>query len=195
MKKFYLISILFLAAATVEASDLFELRAGLGFNTSKLSPNPNGVKSNYAGGFLIGADLMYGKRLYINPGIYYFGMSSRLDSGNSSDDKIQFSKMKVPVLIGYKLIPLESMLNVRLFAGPSVSYVADIDSKDFPNLGKNDFNRGVWSANAGIGLDLLFLFLDAGYEIGMSNVFKDTNAHGSSKNNAFYAMAGLRLKL
>lgn len=194
MKKISLIALLLLFVSAVQASDLLELRAGLGFNTSKLSPNPNGIKSNYAGGFLIGADIMYGKRLYLNTGIYYFGMSSKLSTG-TSDDKIQFTKIKVPVLIGYKLIPLESMVNVRLFAGPSVSYVADIKSKDFNNIDKEDFNRGVWSANAGIGFDFLFLFVDAGYEVGMSNVFKNPDTFGTSKNNAFYVTGGVRLKL
>jgi hypothetical protein len=196
MKK--IIFIAFLVQCTMGyAQKLMEIRPALGMTFGDLNPNPTGVKSNAQVGFNLGGDIILGKQFYLCPGIFYSSMASELEPlGGGSTFDVKFHRIKIPAYLGIRLISpeIESMANVRIFAGPSGSWVTDITS-DQSSINKDDFNKFIWSGNGGIGVDLLFLFADAGYEFGLTEVFKDTNALGKSKNNGFWINAGLRIKI
>lgn len=46
--------------------------------------------------------------------------------------------------------------------------------------------------NVGAGFDFWIIFIDLGYQFGLSEVFK--NLDNASKDNFFYGNAGLRLR-
>lgn len=195
MKKNLLISFLLLSTFTY-AQRLVEIRPALGITFGDLTPNPTGINSNAQMGLNIGGDVIFGKQFYFSPGIFYSSMVSKLEPTSGGPDfDVKFHRIKIPAYFGIRLISpkLESMANVRLFAGPSATYLADI-STDL-SINKGDFNKFIWSGNGGIGVDLLFLFADAGYEFGLTEVFKDINSRGKSKSNGFWINAGLRIKI
>ena len=51
--------------------------------------------------------------------------------------------------------------------------------------------------NGGIGIDFLSIFfVDLGYQIGLSDVFKETEGlNAGVRNNVFYANGGLKFRL
>jgi hypothetical protein len=196
MKKNLFLALLLLSTVSY-AQKLMEIRPAIGVTFGDLNPNPTNIKSNAQVGLNIGGDVIFGKQFYFSPGIFYSSMASELEPlGGGSNFEVKFHRIKIPAYLGIRLISpkLESMANVRLFAGPSASWVADISSDNI-NVSKDDFNKFIWSGNGGIGVDLLFLFADAGYEFGLTDVFKDTNTLGKSKNNGFWINAGLRIKI
>jgi hypothetical protein len=195
MKNNLLFAFLFVSTLSY-AQRLMEIRPALGMTFGDLNPNPTNIKSNAQVGFNFGGDIILGKQFYLCPGIFYSSMASELEPlGGGSNFEVKFHRIKIPAYFGIRLISpkLESMANVRIFAGPSGSWVTDITSDI--SINKDDFNKFIWSGNGGIGVDLLFLFADAGYEFGLTEVFKDTNALGKSKNNGFWINAGLRIKI
>ena len=88
--------------------------------------------------------------------------------------------------------PRLTIRNLRFFAGVSANIITDINFAG-SSFKKEVFNSAIWAADIGAGLDVLFLFLDVGYEFGLSNVFTDDSVN--SKNNVFYVNLGFRIRL
>ena len=72
-----------------------------------------------------------------------------------------------PLLFGYKLIN-GSSFDLRLMAGPVFSFVTDADypTELDPYLNEDFFNEHVWGLQYGVGVDVLFMTLDARFEHG-----------------------------
>ena len=103
--------------------------------------------------------------------------------------------LKVPVLVGVRLLNPEDdhTVNAYLMAGPTAMFKLSADLNNDKLTVTT--NPAQWYLGAGAGLEISFLFVEAGYNVAMNNVFKGNDFKTNPKVNQFYATAGVRLKL
>lgn len=171
------------------------IRPQVGINVSSLKNISADNISNLVG-FQFGADVQLGGRFYVQPGILYEFINNTAEPvGGGEEIEIDQNRLRIPVLVGFKILPddADRWFNVRVFTGPNAAFVTSKPDGD-ENLEwvPDDWKNFVWGWNAGAGVDLAFIFLDLGYEFGLSEVIKDLDE--SPRNNLFYANAGVRIR-
>ena len=181
----------------------FEIKPTAGINLSNVSTTPSGTKTSAKMGYQFGGSLMFGNRLYLSPGIYYFQQVTQFVISNpdgsttaiTSDAKT--AGVKIPLLVGFKLIDPETdpMVNFRIFAGPSVNF--NTKSKFSSGFGSDEikWKKNTWGAQVGAGLDVSFFFVEAGYEFGLSSSYEGDSASQNFKDikhNTFVLNVGAR---
>ena len=194
---------LLLITISVGLSAQFAIRPYVGVNNSKLTKDlftDDDLKSTF--GYQVGVDFQIGNKLYFQPGVQLeFLKNSKISGPVSSLEDFDLNRtyLRVPVMVGYNFVGMDSPFGFRIFTGPNAAFklngkvgndgvVGDVDIVD-------NMESIVFGWNAGVGIDVIkFVFIDAGYQIGLSDVFEDTEGLNSGiRNNLFYVNAGLRL--
>jgi len=222
MKKvFLLFAALFMGSMLMAQLPNFGLRVGLTSTTLSTNLSENFASENRLG-YQAGAFVRLNfNKFYIQPELIYNHRSTKLEYeinpvidgdnqrlGVRSDLKI--GTFDVPIIAGFKIIKTK-LLNVRIFAGPEISFSTnkDIsyeyttnDGEDFngdvpedSKLSLDDFNSTTWYLQAGAGVDVLFLTFDVRYEKGLNDIFdgkvSDLN-NVNLKNNVWVFTLGFK---
>ena len=194
MKKCVMLLAAFLV--TVSLSAQVTVRPQIGFNASTITNDLPQEVLDGKSGIQFGVDLQFGGRFYFQPGLLYEGRKADVKpvDENIADVNYTVNRIRIPALIGYNITgEPEQFINIRLFTGPNISFAVNKDVDDNQlSFDKDDIRNFIWGWNAGAGLDLAFIFVDVGYEFGLSEIFKDLES--SPKNNLFYLNAGLSLR-
>lgn len=167
------------------------IRPQAGINSTHLSADPDGNRFDSRTGYQFGGDLQIGNKVYFQPGLMFETLQGEFEEIG----EIRIHRLRVPVMLGVRFIPLEDerSVNFRLYTGPNVSLVVN---KEFENeilvLREDDVKDAVWGWNVGAGIDVAFVFVDVGYSFGLSEVFE--NADYNARNNLFYANGGLNIR-
>jgi len=195
MKKFILNAFIILGMSIVSFSQT-TVKVTFGINSSRLSTDL-GTWSNEARiGYQAGGSWLFGNKFYVEPGIYWATLSS--DMVHKDEIDLNFNNkvgmFRIPVFAGYHILgdASESFFNLRVFGGPSIAFVTTVEES--VGLTKSDFNKVLWGANAGLGVNVWWLFLDMGYEWGLNDVFSHDEL-GTAKAKAFWANIGIRLQM
>jgi len=202
-KKKLLSTILFALLIGFTANAQLEIKPTVGINLSKVNSNPAGTTTKAKIGYQFGGSLMFGNRLYLSPGIYYYQQVTQYvinnPNGNTTaittDEK--FAGVKIPVLLGFKFIDpaTDPLFNVRVFAGPSALFnTTHTFSEGFGN-DEIKWKKNTWGAQIGAGIDVAFLFVEAGYEFGLSTPYEGDSVSDNFKDvkhNTFVLNAGIR---
>jgi hypothetical protein len=172
-----------------------EIKPAVGVNFSKLSNEPDDFTHSARVGYQLGGSLQIGKKLYLEPGVYWVKMGSEMAHSDEEnlDYQLDMNAMRIPVFVGYQIIggDEENIFGLRVFGGPTAQWVTKIEAND-TKLDKDDFNSLIWGVDVGAGVDVWLLFLDLGYEWGLSEVYKEDP--NNSKNLAFWANLGIRIR-
>lgn len=146
-------------------------------------------------GYQFGGGVLIGDKFYVEPGIQFVrNTRSIMVSEGSTVGEIDFSQnlVKIPVYAGYHLLGHESdMFALRVFAGPAVSIPGKI-KKGEDHISKDDINSAIWAVDGGIGLDILFLFIEANYEYSFNDYFAESFTD-NGKHGAFIINAGIHI--
>jgi hypothetical protein len=213
MRKFVLIAI----AALFCSISYGQLGLGIkgAFTMSNLSPNLSDYEDAAQAGFQLGAFVRVGKKLHLQPEIYFTAKSGDLtfdqdvidpdDPGNtiktSVTQDVTLNTLDIPVLIGYKLMDAKKF-NVRLQAGPVGSIVLnkkfditlDGASSETPDELPDSFNDFNWGLQLGAGVDFLFLTADVRYELGLNDLNDPADDNFAKfKNNVFFISIGWKI--
>lgn len=201
------ISGLFLTPRVAEAQFKFGIKAG--YNASKLSTNLDSIKTSINSGFHVGLFARIGKKLYLQPEVYYtlsgsvFENDSKLNTGNWKQ-KVNMHTLDIPVLVGFKIVGTDK-LNWRINAGPVASFVLGTKLKDLNaneqivKLKEPDLSEVNWSVQVGTGFDIWMVTLDLRYQIGLNKVIKEfvdantTIYPVNSSKNIFVVSAGFKI--
>ena len=189
MKKITLL-FAFFALGAVSLNAQVELKGLIGTNFSSLTNPPEGYSFGAKAGYQFGVGVLIGDKFYVEPGLQFVRRTKTITSESTEFDFGQNS-VKIPVYAGYHLLGHESgPLALRLFAGPVVSIPGKI-TKGEDQIGTEDIKNSVWMADVGVGLDILFLFVELNYEHSFTKFFDD--ASFDSGQNGFLINAGIHI--
>ncbi|MDN3203086.1 porin family protein [Algoriphagus sediminis] len=172
MKKLLVIALLMLSGGILQAQNFaFGPRAGLSQTKISLEKG-NFTPGDAEVGYHVGVFArLGGAGLYVQPEILYtqtsgtFIFNGPTPGGNSSFNA-EFNRLDIPVMVGFKLFKI-----LRLQAGPIASIDINSKLKDAVNVVQEiDFKSSTLGYQAGIGVDVGNLYLDAKYEGGLSSV-------------------------
>lgn len=173
-----------------------EIKPTIGFNLSRLSNEPESFSQSARIGYQLGGSLQFGKKLYVEPGIFWLKTGSELEHADSPDQNynMNISAIRIPVFVGYQILggDKENIFGLRVFGGPTGSWVTSVKADD-SGLEKDDFSDFLWGVDVGAGIDVWLLFLDIGHEWGLNKVFKDDPSN--AKIHAWWWNLGVRIRI
>ena len=196
MKK--LITMLFLSFIALEGySQGFSFGPKVGVSSTTLKFNDDEIEggSNQTGYHIGAFARLGGAGFFVQPEVLFTQTSgdftyNGFDPGGDPDFEASFNRLDIPVMVGFKLFKI-----MRLQAGP----IASISLKtDIQNAGQAiqdvDTNSATFGYQAGVGLDIGNLILDAKYEGGLSGVVNSIGGFSTDQRiNQWVLSLGFRL--
>lgn len=150
------------------------LKAFAGTNFSSLSDDPSNTEWTGKAGYQFGAGVAIGDKLYVQPSIVIMRQSRELTITEGQEDlTIDFNQnfVKIPVVVGYHVLGHErGLAALRIFGGPSAliaGTIADGESQ----IDRDAIKDAQFMLEAGLGVDILFLFAELSYENSFSEYF------------------------
>ena len=169
--------------------DAFILYGGVNFNDLKVSSS---VYESVSGtGWHLGV-------MYKREGFFYWGAGARLNETkydlylhNSTDtirDAFAITDLDIPVTAGLNLLPFaKRAVNVHVFVSAVPTFEINVGENSL-GITKDATNTFRFSGQAGLGVDILFLVLEGGFNFGFNDLLKDAE----SKPNQFFLNLGFR---
>lgn len=194
MKKFIL-SILFVCGTCVAFAQIvpsFKLGIKGGVNLAKFNTS-NTFSSDNQAGYYGGVWARIGAAgIHLQPELYLSGKNTTLVNDAGQENKVKFTSLDVPVLVGTKIGA--AGIGARINTGPVISFILNEDQK-FSQAASNVFNGNfkdqAFAWQFGAGLDVRSLSVDLRYELGLSKL--NTSGYPETKLNIF--TLGLAYKL
>lgn len=148
------------------------------------------IDSDTGVGFEAGGKLRAGSRFFVEAGFYWTtaGADATGLDGSATTDGLRIQDVSIPVAIGYKIIKSRPAA-FRIFAGVVPSFVTSVSDNDF-DIVKEDLKSTLWAGRAGLGVDLIIVSIDAGYDFGLSDIFEVSV--DSVKRNQWFILVGAR---
>ncbi len=190
MKKL-LLSVVYLAITiSLSAQANFCLGVKGGVNFSKISFDKEDYSSEYITKTHLGAFLRLGcNRVFIQPEVYYSGKGGEITDAQQTLTSFDYNSVDVPLLLGIKLINGNNF-NMHIVGGPVFSGILTKDVSGGSMSHKSFYDDYFYGYQYGLGIDFLFLTLDARMENGVSELYSDPTIDG--KNQTFMLSLGLK---
>ena len=181
-----------------------ELRIGAGYAGSNVRDAGDEQWVGRAG-YQVGVDMLLGNRFFVKPGLHLLvrnlnytiqgaGADGQPDA-STSDYRYSSKALRIPVLVGIRLMDPEDLseFNVYALGGPTalIGLASDVDDNTIEVTTRNT----QWYLGFGAGIEYRFLFLEGGYDVAMSNIFKGNDLSTNPKVNNSYLALGLRFVL
>ncbi len=148
-----------------------------GISANKILLSDSSYESAYATGYLLGFSYRQGRFGYWEIGVNYNKSVVILEGENIFDYNFKIGQLEVPLSVGINLLSVtRRVLGIRLFGGVVPGYITGVKDNPF-NLVDDDFNRFQFSGRVGLGVDILFLFVEFGYQYGFIDVLKDQDSN------------------
>jgi hypothetical protein len=193
--KFLSLTVAFLLVglfASAQVLPSFQLGIKAGANFSKFD-SENTFNSENRAGFYGGLWARVGAAgIYFQPELYVSGKKTNLVSNSGEVNKVTFTSLDVPLLVGTKFGA--AGVGLRLNTGPMFSLILDENqsfSQAAGSVFKADFKNQAVAWQFGAGLDLKKLSFDARYELGLSKINK--SGYPGTKLNLFTVGLGYRI--
>ncbi len=156
-------------------------------------------------GYQFGADLQLGGQWFVQPGVHFqvrnlnYTLASFDANGSATGTDTEFRyterALRVPIMLGFNLLdPADDpAFNIYALGGPTALFnlSADLDNDALTV----ETTGSQWYLGFGGGINISFLFVEAGYDVAMSNVFKGNDFDTNPKVNQARIQAGIRLRL
>jgi len=176
-------------SAFSQVSVNFGPKLGINYSRFSFSGADRKINNRYATGYQGGAFVRINiKRFYLQPEVLFNEKGSRLsfDSAPSNEPgrrisgKVRVQSLDIPLLLGFKLIDSE-LFNLRISAGTWNSLLLRDRSAILNNLSPDArFKRNQFGYQAGLGIDLANLTLDARYEGGFEKIVPELGGRPGS---------------
>ena len=166
------------------------LYAGLTFNTINLNADQYDVSSDL--GFDLGAAYKRGGFFYWQVGLRYNNpvyLVKPVGAADSLDTEFGIQELDVPLTVGINFLSATNrLLNLRVFASAIPAFALNVGSNDI-GIEKNDLNSVTFYGQAGLGVDVLFLVIETGYNYGFNDLLKNDSP---SKPGQVFVNLGIR---
>ena len=131
------------------------------------------------GGWALGLAYRKGNFFYwqvggrYNNAIYKINVPGETATANNS---VSVTDIDIPINVGINLLSVTKVLGLRVFVGAVPAFLISVGTSDYPEFTKTNANGFNMYGQGGIGVDVLFLSIDAGYNYGFTDVFKNTDS-------------------
>ena len=174
-----------------KVKDDFKIFGSATFN--KLSMDSEVLKPTTAAGWNLGVSYKRGRFFYWEIGATYdHAVYSLRDStmigGSLLDGVFSISSIEVPLSGGMNFLTFVSRLvGLRIYIGAIPAFMVAVGDNN-PNISKDKVNLFNLYGQAGIGVDVAFVFVEAGYNYG----FMNTLNNDKSNPNQIFVKLGFR---
>ncbi len=178
--------------AVISGFSQITIKPAIGLSFNDFSETSTGEVKGKAG-FQVGGSVAFGKKFYIEPGVFYATKSteftySSAPSTTVSEDAL-IKGIRVPVAVGVGVLGNEkSLVSLRAFGGGSGFFVTGVGDA----LEKDNITTPTWGVFAGAGLDFWIMFAEVSYEWSLSNVTTDVSNIDFGKSRTLFFTLGLR---
>jgi hypothetical protein len=182
-----------------------EIRLGGGYSGSKVDKDGS---DNWKGraGYQYGLDVLLGERFFLKPGIYMqvrnldyttVGVGQDgISNGITTETRITSKALRIPLMGGIRLIdPTTDPKGFNLYVTGGPTALIGLNTETGENSLSFSTRGTQWYLGFGAGAEYRFLFLDAGYDVAMSNMFKGDGINTNPRINNSWITAGLRFLL
>jgi hypothetical protein len=189
MKKLITLAVIVFAAVQLFAQVQFNPQFGMSFMSIK-NP-PTGVTYDGKVGAMLGADFRFGEKIQFQPGVFYVNSVTAYKSTNvtTTSGDLTYKSIKLKALAAYNIID-GGEFKFRVNFGPAYDFLLSAKEKESGNDLKEDFKKGTFFLQGGLGADILFLTADLGYAYGLTKTFTGESAP-DSKNAGLYFTVGV----
>jgi hypothetical protein len=92
----------------------------------------------------------------------------------STNNLVTVTDIDIPINVGINLLSItEKFLGLRIYVGAVPAFLTSVGTSEYPQFTKANANSFNFYGQGGVGVDVLFLSIDAGYNWGTTDVFKD----------------------
>lgn len=187
---FFLVCCTFFVFGQALPSFQFGIKGGANltkFSTEHTFPSDN--KAGYYAGVWarIGA-----AGIHLQPELYLSGKNTTLKGSSGHENKVEFTSLDVPVLLGTKIGA--AGVGFRLNTGPVAMFILN-ENQSFDQAASNifhgNFKNQAFAWQFGTGLDVAKLSIDLRYEMGLSKL--NSAGYPDTKLNMFTLGLGIKL--
>jgi len=193
MKRFFLTAFFICCTffAFSQALPSFQFGIKGGFNLAKFSTENTFASDNKAG-YYAGIWTRIGAvGIHLQPELYFSEKNTMLKSSDGQENKVKFTSLDVPVLLGTKIGA--AGIGFRLNTGPVASFILNKEQSfndAASNIFNGDFKGQAFAWQFGTGLDVGKLNIDLRYEMGLSKL--NSEGYPDTKLNIFTFGVGIK---
>ena len=163
----------------------------IGGNSNTMSGSTASYNVNSALGYQIGVAWKKGGFTYWQVGLMYnysaWGFNSlatTIDTG-----KLNVQALDIPVTLGINFLSFARIVGLRAYVNAIPAFTLGVGNNSF-GISKDDVNSFIFYVGGGIGVDILFLMIDIGYNYGTGSLLK--NSVSSTNPGQVYLNLGFR---
>jgi hypothetical protein len=151
--------------------DEFKVFAGINFNNLNVSENQFRSETNL--GYLLGASYKRGKFFYWEIGARYNVPSYDLTTLADTNSSFQVNRIDVPITAGINFLSFMSRIaGLRVYISAIPAFNLGVSGNEL-EISKDDINSFIFFGQAGIGVDVAFIFVEAGWNYGFGDLFQE----------------------
>ena len=158
--------------------DEFKVYAGINFNSLNISSQT--YEPTMGIGWAFGASYKRGKffywelgALYNNPVYNLTDATLPTDSTSYLDNVFNVSRIDIPVTFGINILSVTSrIVGLRVFVSAVPSFAIGVGGNDL-NISMDNINAFNLYGQAGVGVDIIFLFIEVGFNYGIDDLFQN----------------------
>jgi hypothetical protein len=193
MKRLFVSALFLVLAISLFAQVKFDLGIKGGVNFSKISLDEDDYSAESVTKSHIGAFGRIGfGRVFIQPELYYSGKGGDVTSDLlGTFTSFDYKTMDIPLLLGFRIIKGKPF-DLHIVGGPVFSNVTSGDLSSGGMYDKSFYESSYFGLQYGLGIDILFLTLDARMESGLGNIYSQPGAT-SGKSQNFMLSVGFKI--
>jgi len=187
------ISVALLIGSVMSAHSQIAIKPAVGVNVTDFSQDPSTGETNGKVGYQLGGSVAFGKRFYIEPGLFFVKKSTEVinNANQAADITYDISGIRIPLTLGLNLMgDTKSLVGFRIFGGASAFMLTKIEDLD-----KDDFNTASFGVYAGAGVNVSLVFVEASYEWSLTDVQKDVSQIDIGQSRSVFINLGVRIPL
>lgn len=187
MKKLLTLTFIIFASVQLFAQVQFNPQIGLSF--MHFTNPPAGYTYDGKVGMSFGADLRFGEKFQIQPGVHYVSAVTSMETtdGEVYSGDVAHKYLKLKALAALNIID-GKQLKFRANFGPAYDFLLSAEEKDGGQDIKDDFKNGTFFLQGGLGVDFLFLTADVGYAQGLTQTFAGEGAPDSKTAGMYFTI-------
>lgn len=147
---------------------------------NQLSMNDVDYTSKSTAGWALGLAYRKGNFFYWQVGARYNNAMYEINvPGQTSavNNTVTLTDIDIPINVGINLLSVtQKILGLRVFVGAVPAFLISVGDSYYTEFTKSNANSFIMYGQGGIGIDVLFLSIDAGYNYGFTDVFKKTDS-------------------